>query len=191
MPIKLPRIQINQSWLVSLIVVPLLLTGCGTFQLASGIYPPVGKSPNQQQTDTLVCKDRAKLEANTAGRQTGAFLLGMTLVGAPVAFELEKTKQREVFSECMTALGYRIVPATDAPNNAKPTQQPVQLASPAREITTQPNTQATEQQTTTPASSASSRDEATQLEKLKDLRNRDLISEEEYNAKRKAILDKL
>lgn len=67
----------------------LLLAGCGTFQLASSVIPSTPKTQDQQQLDNLGCKDQAKLEANTTGRQTGAFLLGMTIVGAPVAFEME------------------------------------------------------------------------------------------------------
>src|SRR5690349_9798627 len=95
-----------------------LLGSCGSFQLASAVYPPAGKSSDQQQIDNLACKDRARLEANTAERQAGAFLLGMTIVGAPAAFELEKAKQREVYGECMTARGYRVIPATDEPKEA-------------------------------------------------------------------------
>ena len=191
----------NPSRVLSLLLVAALLTGCGTFQLASGIYPPPGKSSDQQQTDILVCKDQAKNEANTAGRQAGAFLLGMTLVGAPVAYELEKSKQREVFSECMTARGYRITPATDAPNNAKAVPPPVQQATPARETTVKPAAPVSEQKVAPAAPAAMptvsanvaapSRDDAAQLEKLKDLRDRGLITEEEYNAKRKVILDRL
>ena len=189
----------NRSRVLSLILVALLLTGCGTFQLASGIYPPPGKSSDQQQTDILVCKDQAKNEANTAGRQAGAFLLGMTLVGAPVAYELEKSKQREVFSECMTARGYRITPTTDAPNSAKAAPPPVQQATSVRETAAKPAAPVAEPKVVPPAPAstvatnvaAPSRDDAAQLEKLKDLRDRGLITEEEYNAKRKVILDRL
>jgi len=47
------------------------------------------------------------------GRQAGAFVLGLTIVGAPVAFELERAKQREVYKSCMEARGYRVVPPSD------------------------------------------------------------------------------
>jgi hypothetical protein len=162
----------------------LFLTACGTFQLASAVYPPSGKSSQEQQTDTLVCKDRARLEANTAERQAGAFLLGMTIIGAPAAYELERAKQREVFAECMTALGYRVVPATDdanqastqaAPNSSNP---PSNTSSPTASATLMP-------ERTAP------KDAATQLEKLKNLKDRGLITDDEYNAKRKEILDRL
>lgn len=113
---------------LSVLGIPLLCTACGTFQLASNIYPPAGKSKDQQETDILVCKDQAKLAANTAGRQTGAFFLGMTIVGAPVAFELEKSKQREVFAQCLTARGYTVLSPEDGPGQAvaytQPTNQP-------------------------------------------------------------------
>ena len=87
-----------------------VLSGCGTFQLSGGAYAPAGRTSEQQQLDVLVCKDRAVKEANTAGRQTGAFFLGMTIVGAPVAYEMEKRKQREVYAECLTERGYKVIP---------------------------------------------------------------------------------
>jgi hypothetical protein len=91
----------------------LACTACGTFQLASNIVSPPGKTDDQRQADILICKDQAEMEANTADRQAGAFLLGATIFGAPVAFELEKSKQREVFSSCMTAQGYAVTIAQD------------------------------------------------------------------------------
>lgn len=90
-----------------------VLAACGTFQLASGVTPLSAKTPEQQQLDMLSCKDHAKLEANTAGRQAGNFVLGMTLVGAPLAYELEKKKQREVFKACMERRGYAVAPPAD------------------------------------------------------------------------------
>lgn len=99
--------------LAALTSLGLLLAGCGTFQLASGVIPPPGKTNEQQQLDTLSCKDHAKLQANTADRQAAAFALGFTIVGAPLAYELEKSKQREVFKTCMEARGYRVLPPKD------------------------------------------------------------------------------
>ena len=175
----------------------LALTGCGTFQLASGVIPLTSKTLEQQQLDNLQCKDQAKLEANTTGRQTGAFLLGMTIVGAPVAFELEKAKQREVFKSCMEAKGYRILPPNDGqtttatapgplPNPAPPAPLPqlVELKPAAAPV-------APSQPAPTPAAPAPNRDEAAQLQKLKELLDKGLITREEYEKKRKEILDRL
>jgi hypothetical protein len=81
------------------------VAACGTFNLGS-VRPQVGKTSEQQQLDTLTCKDQANLAANSAGRQTGDFLLGLTIVGAPVAYEMDKAKQRQVFADCMQARGY-------------------------------------------------------------------------------------
>ena len=103
----------------------LLLVGCGTFQLASGVYPLIAKTPEQQQLDNLNCKDQAKLEANSTERQTGAFLLGMTIIGAPLAFEMEKSKQREVYKSCMEGKGYRIVAPNDGQSASSPPAQQV------------------------------------------------------------------
>jgi hypothetical protein len=85
-------------------------TACGTFTLGN-VRPQAGKNADQQQLDTLTCKDQATLAANTAGRQTGDFLLGLTIVGTPFAIEREKAKEREVFAECMQKLGYVVTPA--------------------------------------------------------------------------------
>lgn len=63
--------------------------------------------------DNLVCKDKAKTEANTAGRQAASFIAGATIIGAPVAIEAEKAKQREVYAACMDARGYVVVPPKD------------------------------------------------------------------------------
>lgn len=87
-----------------------ILSGCGTFNLGN-VRAQSGKTAEQQQLDTLTCKDQANLAANSAGRQTGDFLLGLTIVGTPVAIEREKAKEREVFAECMTKLGYVVTPA--------------------------------------------------------------------------------
>ena len=89
------------------------LAGCGTFPLSGGTRPNVEKTADQHQLDTLVCQEQARAAANTAGRQTGAFLLGLTLIGTPVAFELEKSKQREVFAQCMSARNYTVLPLAE------------------------------------------------------------------------------
>jgi hypothetical protein len=103
----------GKSW-IPLALLALECAGCGSYPLAGNIVAPDNRNAEQQQTDVLVCKDQAKTEANTTGRQTGAFLLGMTIVGAPVAFEMEKSKQREVFADCMTAKGYTVAPSADS-----------------------------------------------------------------------------
>lgn len=167
------------------------LAGCGTFQLASGVYPTTQKSQEQQQLDNLNCKDQAKLAANTTERQTGAFLLGLTIVGAPVAFELEKAKQREVYKSCMEARGYRVVPHNETAATGAATNSP-----PLPEATTIPPVRAPEvtaptQMPAAPATGAAVRDEATQLQKLRELRDKGLITESEYDKKRKEILDRL
>jgi hypothetical protein len=104
------------------------ISGCGTFNLGN-VRPQAGRTAEQQQLDTLTCKDQASLAVNSAGRQTGDFLLGMTIVGAPVAYEMDKSKQRQVFADCMQARGYVVtladgsstpVPAAAATTNPAP-----------------------------------------------------------------------
>lgn len=94
------------------IVVVLLCSACGTYQLGYS-KGQQGQTPEQLQLDMLTCKDQARNEANSADRQAGAFLLGMTLVGVPLAYELEKKKSREVYGTCMQARGYEYTPPTD------------------------------------------------------------------------------
>ena len=177
-----------------------LLSACGTFQLAGGIYPPPGKTQDAMQTDVLVCKDQAKLEANSAERQAGAFALGLTIVGVPVAFELEKSKQREVFARCMTGRGYRITPVDEksaaSSSSSGGTQHQTQLVSPPPppppplRLPPAPAAAVAVLPAQAPVP-AIARDDASQLEKLKSLRDRGLITEDEYKQKRQAVLDRL
>jgi hypothetical protein len=98
------------------------LTGCGTFNLGY-VKPQVGKSPDQQALDILTCKDSARLATDAASNQVANFLLGMTIVAAPLAFESDKAKQRSVYKECMSAKGYEVIPADDdttADNSSAP-----------------------------------------------------------------------
>jgi len=120
-----------------ILMIPMFFSGCGTFKLSGGIYPPAGKNSDQQQTDYLTCKDQALMEANTAGRQTGSFLLGMTIIGVPLAYELEKAKQREVFAECMRARGYTVLPIDDKQGSAVSSQQTGNVVS-SRQTMNQP-----------------------------------------------------
>jgi hypothetical protein len=108
----------------TILIVLLLACGvsaCGTFNLGN-VRPQAGKTAEQQQLDMLTCKDQANLAVNSAGRQTGDFLLGMTIVGAPVAYEMDKAKQRQVFADCMQARGYVVTsPDGSAPTSAHST----------------------------------------------------------------------
>lgn len=93
---------------LALILACAALAGCGTFPLGT-VYSDAGQTPQQRETDMLVCKDRARTEANTDARAAGSFLAGLTIIGAPIAIQAEHDKQREVFAKCMTERGYRVV----------------------------------------------------------------------------------
>jgi hypothetical protein len=67
---------------LALISLPLLTAACGTYNLGN-VRPQATKTADQQQLDTLTCKDQASLAAKSAGRQTADFFLGLTVVGAP------------------------------------------------------------------------------------------------------------
>lgn len=97
------------SKLLLTLLISASVSGCGTFQLSGGTSQ-AGKTADQHQLDVLTCQHEGKMAASTGARQTGAFLLGLTIIGTPVAFELDKAKQREVFAQCMTARGYTVAP---------------------------------------------------------------------------------
>ncbi|MGD0266055.1 MAG: hypothetical protein ABSD47_14030 [Candidatus Methylomirabilota bacterium] len=94
----------------------IVLAGC-TFPLGY-VQPQGGKTPDQQKLDTLDCKDKAHLEASSTGRQVGYFFLGMTIIGTPAAYALDRDVQRSVFKECMEGRGYTVIPAEEGPQTA-------------------------------------------------------------------------
>ena len=93
----------------------LLLSACGTFHLASGGTIPPGKTKDEVRLDVLTCKDRARVESQTAGDQARGFMLGLTLslVGVAIDYDQQKQDQRRIFRDCMEAEGYHLLPATD------------------------------------------------------------------------------
>ena len=150
------------------IFLPLFLVACGTFQLAGGISPPHGKTADQQQNDVLFCKDQAHNEAGTNGQQAKAFLMGLTIIGAPIAIEQDRALQREVFARCMTDKGYSVAPIA-----TKKVEAPQQV------------------KLTSASTADSKQDDASKLENIKNLRDRGLITDSEYEQKRKDILSKM
>lgn len=85
-----------------------LLAACGSFPL--GTYKSATRTQDQGQLDSLTCTHEADVAANTSGRVVGAFFLGLTIIGTPVAFAMERAKEREVYAACMTAKGYTVTP---------------------------------------------------------------------------------
>ncbi len=107
--------KLRQIKIVLLVVATFSLSSCGNFKLGN-VQPQSGKSADQQQLDTLSCKDQARLAANATGKQVGDFLLGMTIIGTPFAYENDKKLQRDTFIDCMSARGYQVTPADDRPS---------------------------------------------------------------------------
>jgi hypothetical protein len=81
------------------------IAACGTYSLGN-VRPQTNRTADQQQLDTLTCKDQASLAVSSAGHQTADFFLGLTVVGAPVAYANDKARARGVFADCMRARGY-------------------------------------------------------------------------------------
>lgn len=175
---------------IFLSLLSLLLFACGTFQLASGIHPPAGKTKDQQQVDMLICKDQAKLAANTPAKQTGAFLLGATIIGAPVAYEMEKSTQRKVFAECMTKRGYIVDPPRKSTASQRPTKNKHITA--AQDSSNNNAVVSSELKTTSSSGEGTQKqDDFIKLEKLKKLKDSGIITKEEYSRKKKEILDRM
>lgn len=91
----------------TLIVLPLFLAGCGSYPLGTS-YPLQAQTQDQTDLAILVCKEKAKQAIQTPGRLTASFVAGLTIIGAPIAIADARRAEREAFSECMTAKGYRV-----------------------------------------------------------------------------------
>lgn len=83
----------------------LLLTSACAFSLGT-VQPYPGVSKERMAYDIEYCRNAAFAYAGSSEKQAQAFLLGLTIVGAPVAHEIDKSDQRRVFRECMLGLGY-------------------------------------------------------------------------------------
>lgn len=87
----------------------LSLTACGTYTIAMpGGHVPPGKTAQDIMVDQLFCKDRAQTEAQKPGNQARDFLLGLTIVGTPLAYEQDKQDVRGAYERCMIAKGYTV-----------------------------------------------------------------------------------
>lgn len=165
-----------------LLALPFFCAACGTFQLANNIHAPAGKTAEQQQSDVMFCKDEAKMAASTAEKQTQAFLLGMTIVGAGAAYDIDKKTQREAFAKCMRARGYTLQIADDGHNTPTQTSQPIaQVQPPAVQETASPKQAA-------PTGQLENNNIA-RLEALKSLKDKGIITQADYNKKKQEILD--
>lgn len=102
--------KVNRAGILSVV---LLLAGCGTYPLSGGALPPAGKTRDQAQLDLLVCQDEARQSVNSAGTQARSFALGLTVIGAPAAYDLEKKDARAVYAKCMTDKGYTVIPVKE------------------------------------------------------------------------------
>jgi hypothetical protein len=86
-----------------------LCPACGNLELGTVQSPP-GRTAEQREIAILACKDKARLAASTSERQAEGFLLGLTVVGVPFAYEIDKATQRSTFAECMHERGYNVIP---------------------------------------------------------------------------------
>ena len=177
------------------VVAALVCAACGTFQLASNVHAPPGRTKDQMQLDILTCKDQARLETDKAENQVKDFLLGLTIIGAPIAYEKDKATQRDVFAKCMADRGYRVDPPSDSPKatsvSSSPSANPTQGAVPATEQVHSAQPDPKSAPASGKAASPQTGAVAGQLEELKSWFDRGLITEDEYKKKRSEILDRM
>ena len=76
-----------------------------------GEKAPPGRTKDQVTLDQLYCKDKAR-DAQS-GNPARDFLLGLTIVGAPVAIEQDKIDARKAYVDCMATRGYMVTTGTD------------------------------------------------------------------------------
>jgi Short C-terminal domain len=195
----------NRS-IIAVLAATAMCSGCGSFPLGTA-FPERNQSKDETRLAVLECQDRAKTEANSDARVAGSFIAGLTIVGAPIAIAEERRKTREVWQDCMLAKGYRVVPppgmtldaksaAPTPPAQAKSAAElsPTSLPSAAAQTSSPPPTtvpSSSPPPASAPTTVAPQRDIAAQLEKLNSLRAKGLITEAEYTAKRKELLDSL
>lgn len=116
--------------IVILSITTMVLNGCGNYNLGF-VKPQDGKNSQQQQLDTLECQNIARLAASSAGMQVGAFFLGATIIGIPLVYVLDKSTQRDEFSNCMQSHGYTVLP-TDTIQTVSSTD--INLIKPSTEV---------------------------------------------------------
>ena len=93
------------------LILALLLGACAPYHLASSGKPPSGAIA---QTDIDACRSIAVADNSTAADRAAGFVAGMTLIGAPIAYEVHKGRVRQAFVDCLTARGWMgVTPATD------------------------------------------------------------------------------
>jgi uncharacterized lipoprotein YajG len=89
------------------ILAVVLLAGCGSYPLGTS-HPQQGQAQAQVDQDILVCKDRAAIADGSSERMAQAAIAGVLPGGLPVTIMESRRYQREVFTQCMTARGYRV-----------------------------------------------------------------------------------
>ena len=175
------------------------LSGCGTYSLGRA-FPQNGETQDQVRLAVLDCQDRAKNEANSDGRVAASFVAGLTIIGAPIAIAEERRKTREVWQDCMKAKGYRVEPPEDGTTAKYAPAGPgksYESSAPSKPLVPElPKT--TSAKAASPTATAAiavtptlAKDAVSQLEKLNELRTKGLITDAEFQDKRKAILDAL
>ena len=86
------------------LVLLVLLSGCGPYQLAEGTAPPAARG------DWLECREEARTFAGRPEAQARAFATGffIPVFGVAVAAEHERKDARWAYRACMEARGYRV-----------------------------------------------------------------------------------
>ena len=100
----------NRNRHLSVLAPLFFLTACGSLQPSDSISSPAGNTREQIQADTLACEDQSKKQAGLASQKALDTFFAVSLLGKLVESQFEDSKQREFFSKCMTARGYKVSP---------------------------------------------------------------------------------
>lgn len=195
--------------LLVLSIAPAVLQGCATYG-ASGSYPEklryiqsrYGSNSDQTMKDFNACttelnSSEAK-KYNSSGKGALTALVGPEVMHAadsdapPTVADVMTpgSKAQAAVDVCMLSKHYELTDAAKAvlPQSTKQTAD----AKPAATKASSPISAAPDQAARTPAAAGqSASDVAQRLEKLKGLRDQGLITQDEYNRKRKEILDSM
>src|ERR1700685_3734265 len=89
----------------------LILTGCGTYQLAGGVTSPPGTTQQQLLATVAFCREQVAAADNSPTRNQADYMAGLTLVLIPVQLAADRVDDRRIFADCMMMGGYGVAAA--------------------------------------------------------------------------------
>lgn len=82
-----------------------MLSGCA---VRNGHADLSGRTQEELDNATTRCDREAALAWNEGGKPFGAVVLGMTVIGIPIAVSSKHSFKRRIWRECMTGRGFQV-----------------------------------------------------------------------------------